>query len=171
MGSTDAYKDAESNEKPQHKVNLDAYWIDQTPVTNAMFACFLNEPGKQPEENASGISRILAGFMPDGQVWRVTNVLTASCGEGHLVRRARLCRLGWGGVAKRSPVGENRARHGWAHLPRGNQAPDKTLANLWDYVGKTTPWQLPIRRQPVRRAGYGGQRMGMDTQPVGQRSW
>jgi formylglycine-generating enzyme required for sulfatase activity len=31
------------NAEPIHKVALDAYWIDQTEVTNAMFAKFLND--------------------------------------------------------------------------------------------------------------------------------
>ena len=38
MGSTDADTDAGSEEKPQHKVYLDAYWIDQTEVTQGMYA-------------------------------------------------------------------------------------------------------------------------------------
>ncbi|MBK7447957.1 MAG: SUMF1/EgtB/PvdO family nonheme iron enzyme [Anaerolineales bacterium] len=28
----------ESDEQPTHSVNLDAFWIDQTEVTNAMYA-------------------------------------------------------------------------------------------------------------------------------------
>jgi eukaryotic-like serine/threonine-protein kinase len=37
MGSTDEDKDAAEDEKPQHKVYLDAYWIDKTEVTNGMY--------------------------------------------------------------------------------------------------------------------------------------
>ena len=36
MGSTDVDKDAQSDEKPQHTVSLDAFWIDRTEVTNVM---------------------------------------------------------------------------------------------------------------------------------------
>jgi formylglycine-generating enzyme required for sulfatase activity len=40
---------ARDDEFPQRSVYLDAYWIDQTEVTNAMFAQFLNEEGNQKE--------------------------------------------------------------------------------------------------------------------------
>jgi formylglycine-generating enzyme required for sulfatase activity len=37
MGSTDDFNEAELQEKPQHTVYLDGYWIDQTEVTQGMF--------------------------------------------------------------------------------------------------------------------------------------
>jgi formylglycine-generating enzyme required for sulfatase activity len=39
--------------QPVHVVAVDAFWIDQTEVTNAMFTEFLNERGNQVEEGVS----------------------------------------------------------------------------------------------------------------------
>lgn len=52
MGSTESDHNAESDEFPQHTVYLDAFWIDHTEVTNAMFVQFLNEMGNQSEGGA-----------------------------------------------------------------------------------------------------------------------
>jgi eukaryotic-like serine/threonine-protein kinase len=45
MGSTDDDPDAQANEKPQRIVYLDAYWIDRTEVTTAMYHRFQLETG------------------------------------------------------------------------------------------------------------------------------
>jgi formylglycine-generating enzyme required for sulfatase activity/tRNA A-37 threonylcarbamoyl transferase component Bud32 len=45
MGSTEG----DDDEQPVHTVALDGFWIDQTEVTNAQFAAFLNERGDQVE--------------------------------------------------------------------------------------------------------------------------
>jgi eukaryotic-like serine/threonine-protein kinase len=49
MGSTDPNSQAKFDEKPQHTVNLDAFWIDQTEVTNAMYSqCVQTELCQSP---------------------------------------------------------------------------------------------------------------------------
>ncbi|MGB0385285.1 MAG: SUMF1/EgtB/PvdO family nonheme iron enzyme [Ardenticatenaceae bacterium] len=50
------FGDAFPNEMPQRKVYLDAYWIDQTPVTNRMFAKFVAETGYQTQGEKEGWS-------------------------------------------------------------------------------------------------------------------
>lgn len=52
-----------AQEPPVHKVGLDAFWIDQTEMTNARFAAFLNEQGNQVQDRVeigSAIWRNLA---------------------------------------------------------------------------------------------------------------
>jgi formylglycine-generating enzyme required for sulfatase activity len=63
MGASDDL--AFPEEKPQHTVYLDAFWIDQTEVTNSMFAAFLNSWGNEQE---------------GGATW-----LNDANGEGHLI--------------------------------------------------------------------------------------
>jgi formylglycine-generating enzyme required for sulfatase activity len=47
MGSTDADKNAYDDEKPQHRVYLDGYWIYQTEVTVAQYRKFCQAMGRQ----------------------------------------------------------------------------------------------------------------------------
>jgi formylglycine-generating enzyme required for sulfatase activity/serine/threonine protein kinase len=54
MGSTDSDTKAQRNEKPQHSVFLDAYWIYGTEVTNTMFESFVNQTSYQTEAEKSG---------------------------------------------------------------------------------------------------------------------
>jgi len=49
MGSPEG--EGEKDEHPQHKVYLDAYYIDKYEVTNEQYAKFLNEYGKHTDEN------------------------------------------------------------------------------------------------------------------------
>jgi formylglycine-generating enzyme required for sulfatase activity len=48
MGSDDSDPEAESDEKPQHVVYLDDYWIDQTEVTNLMYKQCVGEGACTP---------------------------------------------------------------------------------------------------------------------------
>jgi eukaryotic-like serine/threonine-protein kinase len=45
MGSANGDSDAQDNEKPQHCIELPAYFIDRTPVTNAQYARFIATGG------------------------------------------------------------------------------------------------------------------------------
>ena len=68
MGS----EDGDSDEQPIHTVYLDAFWIDQTEVTNAMFATFLNDQGNQ---NEGGMTWLDAGdedvlIKQNGSEWQ-----------------------------------------------------------------------------------------------------
>jgi len=54
MGSEDGDPDAFYNEKPQHEVNLDAFWIDRTEVTNAQYRrCVDDGPCSPPSRSIS----------------------------------------------------------------------------------------------------------------------
>ncbi|MFC2046218.1 formylglycine-generating enzyme family protein, partial [Chloroflexota bacterium] len=42
-----------ADEQPPHEVQVDGFWIDETEVTNAQFAVFLNDMGSQMEEGVT----------------------------------------------------------------------------------------------------------------------
>ena len=74
MGSPEG--EGEADEHPQHKVYLDAYYIDKYEVTNQQFAKFLNEWGKDTDENGQkmiyenewGIKKVAADFSKTRQL-------------------------------------------------------------------------------------------------------
>ena len=52
-GQFEMGNNANERTRPVHAVAVDAFWIDQTEVTNAMFATFLSEQGNQVEDGVS----------------------------------------------------------------------------------------------------------------------
>jgi len=55
----------DADERPVHKVNLDGFWIDQTEVTNAQFAKFIDETGYKTDAEKVGCLYILD--VPTGE--------------------------------------------------------------------------------------------------------
>jgi formylglycine-generating enzyme required for sulfatase activity len=62
MGSNEG----DSDEQPVHTVYLDAYWIDQTEVTNAMFQVFVNDTGYRTDAEKDGYAWV---FDPNSASW------------------------------------------------------------------------------------------------------
>ncbi|MBN1148998.1 MAG: SUMF1/EgtB/PvdO family nonheme iron enzyme, partial [Anaerolineales bacterium] len=61
MGSADDDQDADSDEKPQHSLYLDEYWIGKYPVTNAQFEAFVKAMGYRTTAEEQGESYTWTG--------------------------------------------------------------------------------------------------------------
>jgi eukaryotic-like serine/threonine-protein kinase len=66
MGAVDVQGELDS--RPQRTVTLDAFWIDQTEVTNAMFSKFVNEQNYVTDAQKSGTAYVFTG-----NEWTVTS--------------------------------------------------------------------------------------------------
>lgn len=64
MGSDNGKPD----ERPAHTVYLDAFWIDQTEVTNEMFRAFVNDTGYKTEIEDMGWSYVYGAFVDKPKV-------------------------------------------------------------------------------------------------------
>jgi len=124
MGSDDNDKEAKKNEKPQHKVYLDEYWIGKYPVTNAQYQAYVNankitgwkvKPGKEQHPAVNMTWHDAASFCK----W-------ASSASGRAVRLPTEAE--WEKAAR----GTDKRLFPW-----GNQRPDKSRAN-YDHIIKAT---------------------------------
>jgi len=121
MGSTDAVK---SSEMPQHAVTLDAYWIDQTDVTNAMYTkCVLAGKCLLPSDTSHYGNSNYTNHPVVYVSWNDANAY-CSWAERRLPTEAE-----WEKAA-RGTVGRI--------YPWGNQSPDSSLLNYNNNVGDTT---------------------------------
>jgi formylglycine-generating enzyme required for sulfatase activity len=69
MGFVNSDSEAGNAEKPQHKVTLDAFWIDRTEVTNAMFAKFVTASGYKTNAEKARKGYV---YNPTSKSWKET---------------------------------------------------------------------------------------------------
>ena len=133
--------DAYYHESPIHLVRLNALWIDQTEVTNAMFATFLNEHSNLLGDRITALDTI----DEDAHIHLVDGSWQANKGyEAHPVVEVTwygaVAYCSWAG--RRLPTEaewEKAARGTDEHVyPWGNDEPNAEMLNFNDDIGDTT---------------------------------
>jgi formylglycine-generating enzyme required for sulfatase activity len=123
MGSLEGDSQAGSDEKPQHSVWLDSYWIDRTEVTNAMYARCMAEGACTSSQYADDSAFNGPDQPVVGVDWNDANAYCA-----------------WAGQRLPTEAEWEKAARGTAGriYPWGDQPPDAQLLNYNQNVGKTS---------------------------------
>ncbi len=124
MGSTDTDTNAADDEKPQHTVYLDSFWVMQTEVTNAKYGRCVTAGACTAPANKRWQESSYADHPVVNVNWKQAQSYCAWAG-GRLPTEAE-----WEKAA--------RGTDGWIY-PWGNEAPDAQRANFSNNVRDTTP--------------------------------
>lgn len=120
----------EDNEKPVHEVLLDSFWIDQTEITNGMYALCVNDGKCAAPGSKESLTRPNYYGEPKYNNYPVVLV--------DWNRAKTYCE--WAGRRLPTEAEWEKAARGTESLvyPWGNTVPDKSLSNYGDFVGDTT---------------------------------
>jgi|SRR5271157_2550313 len=144
MGSSDADSLAQPDEKPQHTVYLDAFWIDQTVVSNAMYMRCVQAAGCKPHLDMAPVM----GMYPYYNSPRFANypMIDVTWDEA-----TAYCT--WAGRRLPTEAEWEKAARGTDGriYPWGDQAPTNDLANYDNNIG----YPMPVDSLPMGASPYG----------------
>jgi formylglycine-generating enzyme required for sulfatase activity len=127
-----------AGEKPVHRVTLSPFRISRYPVTNADYAAYLRDTGRQPPDSWPG------GEVPEGKASHPVVDVSWSDAEAFCTWLSR--RLGAGGGEQGVVQLPTEAQWEFAargkegrKYPWGEEEPDAERANYGGRVGDTTP--------------------------------
>jgi formylglycine-generating enzyme required for sulfatase activity len=131
MGSPDSDREAKDDEKPQHLVQLDDFWLDQTEVSNGKYTLCVRAGICQPPKQNRSRTRI--GYFEDRQ-YDEYPVIYVSWEDANTycqwVKRRLPSEAEWEKAA--------RGTKGFTY-PWGDSPPNPGLANYNAQVGDTSP--------------------------------
>ncbi|MGB0383837.1 MAG: bifunctional serine/threonine-protein kinase/formylglycine-generating enzyme family protein [Ardenticatenaceae bacterium] len=141
MGPKEEQTAVNEDQYPQHTVYLDAFWIDQTEVTNKMFAAFLNEQGNQPEDGTTWLhiedEDALIGLQ-NGQFQPKEGFANHPVNEVTWFGAAAYCEWAGGRLPTEAEWEKAARSTDQRTYPWGDQAPQPDLLNFNQQVDRTT---------------------------------